>query len=183
MAEEHVVVHLACDEGIGTFGDSLIQHEITSPTADGHLAYRPLLQFVTMCTSHAKALLYQRDEGPGIHRIRQFCKDEGYFFSGRTAEHRVGALRRVWGLRFTCWHGPQFFCDFVVHAPLGIIHIGMHGDDADVVLDGLSDGALHVVRIAHLLQSTEQQRVVAHHQVASFGDGLVDDLFSHVQTQ
>jgi hypothetical protein len=49
----------------------------------------------------------------------------------------------------------------------------MHGDDADVVFDGLSHGALHIVHVSHLLQSSEEQGMMADHEI-EYHDNLED---------
>ena len=59
----------------------------------------------------------------------------------------------------------------------------MHGDDDDIVLDGLDDAALHIVGTANLLQTTKQQRMVAHNEISPLTDGFVNDGFVDVQTQ
>ena len=77
----------------------------------------------------------------------------------------------------------QFLSDLEVHAILGIVHIGMHGDDADTVHDGFHHRTLHVRQVADGLQSSEQQRMVTDNQVAALTNGLINDVFVDVQTQ
>ena len=77
----------------------------------------------------------------------------------------------------------QFLSNLEVHTPSCIVHIGMHRDDANALLDGLHHRTLHIGEVADGLQATEQQRMVRHNEVAPFLDGLVDDALSDVQTQ
>jgi hypothetical protein len=56
-------------------------------------------------------------------------------------------------------------------------------DDANILLDSLSDCPLDVGQVTDGLQTAEQQRMVGHNQIAPLADGLIDDLFGDVQTQ
>ena len=54
----------------------------------------------------------------------------------------------------------HFLGDFVVDSPLGIIEVGMHRHDGDVVFHGLHHTSLHHVVVGHLLESAEDKWMV-----------------------
>ena len=60
---------------------------------------------------------------------------------------------------------------------------GVHGDDGYMVFDGPHHDALHKVAAADAGKLVENERMVAHNEVAPFADGLVKHVFGNVKTQ
>ena len=173
IAEILVIVHLACDESIGSSGYSLVEQEIPCPATDGHLGYLMAQQFITQGTLHIEGILYSLHEVARHLWLLQFTDD---------TTTSLDTTNVLW-----CHEPhivqPQLLGHLEVHTTLRIVHVSMHRDDADIIPDGLSHRALHVCQVADGLQSTEQQRMVADNQVAALLNGLVNNLFVDVQTQ
>ena len=170
VAEILVIMHLTCDKGIGSSLHSVIEQEIACTTTDRHLPDRALQKLITSGALHLKGLLHQNYEIIGCHRLRQ------------RANHTTAGLDAINRLRGEEHHllQAQFLGNTEVHTTLGVIHVRMHGDHTDILLDSLSDGTLHIREIADSLQSTEQQRMMGYNQIAPLPDGLVDDTFVDV---
>ena len=133
VVEEDVVVHLARDEGIGTLAHGIVQQEVAGTTADGHRLDGALQQFVTHGALDAELSLDQFDEGPCSHRLRPLP------YHTATGLDAINSLPR----KEPAFRQSQPPGNLPVHAVLCIIHIGMHGHDDHIVLDGLDDAALH----------------------------------------
>ena len=77
----------------------------------------------------------------------------------------------------------HFLCNLEVHAPTGIIHIGMHGRNGHMMLYSLHHDALHIVLACDMRKLMEDERMMAHYQIAALLNGFVDDTLSNVKTQ
>ena len=166
-------MHLARDKGISAGLHSLIEQEVPCPTTDGNSLHRTAQQLVAHRTFHTEGFLHGQHEIIGCHRLRQSANDT-------TTRLYPSHLFRSQELHLL---HTEFLCHLVVHPALCIIHIGMHGDDTDAVLDGLYHRTLHIRQIADGLQSSEQQGMMADNEVAAFLNGFVNHLFVDVQTQ
>ena len=168
-----MIVHLACDKGVGTLCQGCVEEKVACPTTNGNFLNRPAQELVAQCTFHIEGLLHCLYEIVGSQRLGQRANDttprlDAFYRLGGEETHRLEI---------------QFLGNLKVHTALGIIHVGMHGDDADALSDGLHHRTLHISEVADGFQATKQQWMVRHNEVAPFPDGLVDNLFVDVQTQ
>ena len=168
-----MIVHFACDKGICTQAQCFVQQEIACPATDGHLSDGSAQQLVAHGTLYAKAFLNHQDEIVSSHRFR------------KTAHNTTTRFYIVHGLLGKERHvrKSQFLCYLPVDAVLGIVHVGVHGNDDDIVFDGFDDTTLHIVLSADLFQSAKQQGMVTHNEVAPLLNSLINNLFVDVQTQ
>ena len=173
VAEVLVIVHLACNEGISALMQSIIEQEVASTTTERYLLDGTTQQLVTQRTLHTELAFYHENEVIGSHGLWQFA----YYTT--TCLH-VTYLLLCKELTFL---QSQSLSNLPVNTILGIIHIGVHGDDDDVVLQRLDNATLHIVSTTNLLQATEQQRMMADDEVTPLADSLIDNLFVDVQTQ
>ena len=173
VAKILVVVHLARDKGVGAKTDSVRQQEVTSAATERHLLDRASQQFVAQCALHAELSFHHEDKVVSSHGLRQETNDT-------TASLDVTYLLLSKELALL---QSQSLSNLPVDTILGIVHIGMHGDDDDVVLQGLDNATLHIVSTTDLFQATEQQRMMADDEVTAFAESLIDNLFVDVQTQ
>ena len=173
VAEILVVMHLAREKGVSTLTQGVWQQEVTSTATECHLTDGTLQQLVTHGTLHVELALHQFHKVLCSHHPWQFTND---------ATTRLQAVHHLLG-KETAACQPQSLSHLPVDAILCIVHIGMHRDNHYVVLDGLDDTTLHVVLTTDLLQTTEQQGVVADNEVTALTNGLVNNLLVDVQTQ
>ena len=67
-----------------------------------------------------------------------------------------------------------------IHAVLGVVQVGVGGIDTQVILDSQARATLHLRQVSHLLQAVEEQRMMAHHEIAAQFDRLAEHVFRHV---
>ena len=173
IAKVLVIMHLASNEGVSAKADSIRQQEVASATTKCHLTNGASQQFVTQCALHAKLSFHHENKVVSSHWLRQETNDT-------TASLHITHL--FLGKELTLLES-QSLSNLPVDAILGIVHISMHRDDDNIVLQGLNDATLHIVSTTNLFQATKQQRMVTDDEVTPFAESLIDNLFVDVQTQ
>ena len=126
------------------------------------------------CTQATPNCCEQLDEVCRCHGLRQLSDDSA------AADDTVGHLLLTEEAGILQRH---LLGNLVVHAAQGIVHVGVHGHHSDIMLDGFHHGTLHVVASVDALQGMENQRMMAHNEVTTLGNGLVDHLLGYVKTQ
>ena len=170
VAKILVVMHLTRYKGISTLTKCIVQQKIASTTTDGYLADRTAQQFVTLSTLNIKLALQQQNEIISSHLGRQLTNH---------ATTRFYAIYRLLCKETTILQS-QALGYFPVDTTQRIVHISMHRDDDNIVFQSLDDTALHIVSTANLLESAEQERMVADNEIAAFANGFVNNLFVDV---
>ena len=77
----------------------------------------------------------------------------------------------------------QLLGNLEVHSACRCIHVGMHGDDGNIILDRLANGALHIVLIRYPGKLSEDERMMAYDEIAALLDRLFYHRLSDVKTQ
>ena len=78
---------------------------------------------------------------------------------------------------------PHLLRNLIVDPSACTVHIGVHGDDADMVLYGFHHRALHTVLASDMAELMEYQRMVRHNEVTAQGNSLINDGLGNVKTQ
>ena len=77
----------------------------------------------------------------------------------------------------------QLLGNLEVHSACRCIHVGMHGDDGNIILDRLANGALHIVLIRYPGKLSEDERMMAYDEIAALLDRFIYHRLSDVKTQ
>ena len=177
MAEPRVVVHLARQEGIGLGLDGIVEHEVAGPAADDDALHRAFEHLVVLQRLHAEGLLDALEESQRVLGLGQIAND------GTARLDGLGSYAHGPGMQQLHVDEPQLLGNAEVDAVLGTVEVGVGRIDADVVLYGHAQASLHHVGVCHLLQSVEEQRMVADDEVAAKVNSLADDSLRHIETQ
>lgn len=174
VAKVLVIVHLTRHKGIGTLSDGLIEQEVAGSTTERHLSYRAAQQLVGHDIFHVKRPFQHDDQVVGSNRLRQHT------------DNTLTTVHTIYSLLFakeTQLNKPHFLRNLVVYTASRTIHVGVHGDNANVVSDSLHHRALHGILARNVAQLAENQRMMRHDKVAPQSNGLIDDFLSNVKTQ
>lgn len=143
-----------------------------------HTAYHTLW----IIAGHAKRLrakhfLYMFQEISTAYRLGKFSH---HACTG--PPHSVGqtSLNRSQNLT---GHQPELPAQLIIYSPRSIIHVGMHGVDSHIMLQGCHNGPLHIVRPRNGAQSLEKERMMRHDKITPPVDSLTHRFFSNVKTQ
>ena len=144
MAEELMIVHFARNESISTSRDGSIQQERARTTTERHLSDRPAQQLVALHAFRLETLSEHQHQVVGSYSV---CMQRISLVS-YLANHSFSAFHTVnlfLASEETKVAESEFLSYFEVDTTLCRIHIRMHGNDGNIVLDSLSHGALHIV--------------------------------------
>ena len=196
MTEILVIAHLARDEGIGSRRNGITQQERTRTTAERHLADRATQELVALHALHTETIPEQQHQVIGsdtlgkmlLHLIRKpaslgslqdiLVRDFSYYAAAAFhAIHFLLATKKLHVLQ------AQLLGNLEVHSACRCIHVGMHGDDGNIILDRLANGALHIVLIRYPGKLSEDERMMAYDEVAALLDRFIHHRLSDVKTQ
>ena len=174
MPEELMIVHFARNKGIGPCRNGRIKQERPCPSTESHLLYRAAKQLVALHALHVESLTKPQDPIVGSHFLGQISDKS--FSTFHTSD------------LFLTSQEPnipksQFLGDFEVYTTCRSIHIGVHGDDGNIIFNGLAHSTLHIVLVCYPRQFSEYQRMMAHDEITSLLDGLINHRLGHVKTQ
>ena len=172
-AKVFVVVHFACNKGVGSLSDGIFEKKGTCSTTDGHFAYWPVEQRVALYTLHIERTLEHIDELASGKRMVEFTDDSTA--TGDAVDLLLGKKTAV--------AEPHLLRYLEVYAVFGIVDVGVHGCHCDIALDGFGHGALHKVNVGDTFQTMEYEGMVAHDEVASPRYGLFHHFFGDVKAQ
>ena len=171
VAEVVVIVHLPRHEGIGPCPDGIAQEESPCSPTDGDAPDGALQQLVGHDAGHVELTFQQRHEVLRLHTLLQLAYHAA---AAHDVAHQLLRTEEAHVLQ------PHPLGYLEVDATRRIVRIGVHRDHRDVVLDGLHHGALHIVVVADALQGVEDERMMAHDEVAAEGYCLVHYAFCDV---
>ena len=77
---------------------------------------------------------------------------------------------------------PKSFCQHIIHAALGDVHIGVTAPQADVVFHQQIDGSAHRRVIGDLLCRCKQQGMMGNQHLGAQADGLADCIFKGIKS-
>ena len=140
MTEVFMIVHFACDKGISTSLYGSVKKKRASTTAESHAPDRMTKQLITLHTFYCKLVAQQEHQIIGSPPLC-FGHFAYYSFATFHAIHFFLACKELQVLQ------PQFLCYLKVDSTRSRIHIGMHAHDGNVVLDGFTHSALHIVLV------------------------------------
>lgn len=168
MSEKPVIANLASHKRIGTRLYCLRYEERTSSATDSHPLHHTAVPCIETCTWHLKLGYDPIDEA--------LCFD----CLGQHAHQSAAGIHACLGLQPTEAGKAQPLSYLVVHAPWGIVEVGMCSIECNAVAYGTHHRTTYVVGVGDGFQRMEEQWMMAHHHIATALCSLGHNIFGHV---